>query len=74
MSITTLIDFSIDCHNGQLKKNASFETVGYPIAKAENIAEKKLTFLYLVAWSKTKPQQMRDRMRLIYCYDWNQLR
>ena len=31
MSITTLIDFSIDCHNGQLKKNASFETVGHPI-------------------------------------------
>ena len=31
MSITTLIDFSIDCHNEQLKKNAGFETVGHPI-------------------------------------------
>ena len=31
MSITILIDFSIDFHNGQLKKNASFETVGHPI-------------------------------------------
>jgi len=31
MSITTLIGLSIDCHNGQLKKNAGFETVGHPI-------------------------------------------
>ena len=31
MSIATLIDFSIDFHNGKLKKNAGFETVGHPI-------------------------------------------
>ena len=31
MSIATLIDFSIDCHNEQLKKNVGFETVGHPI-------------------------------------------